>query len=373
MIMWGRSISYRFGSIIPMPLMGLENDPNTNYGWMRRISSGVLLQFLKHPDFLKDSIPTLGFYGAFEPAVQGYSCRGSVFWMGKAFLALLVPENNVFWTATENEGPWQKEFSKNKVYNKFQEASEILITDYPAIGASEIRAWCDVPVVKASEKFRGSENYNRLAYNSAFPWQADGANGEVAMNYVFKNKENKWEAARLFKFQRFENGIYYRNVSLETNNNIKLNLADIPLPNGILRVDRNVSTEPIELRLGHYSLPRLKADIKKQTRKVGGHNVQIIDNGEYQLAMVTLTGWDKMSLVDAKGLHPESDESSVINVSDAFFPNSQPKLYAILMLWKKSGEPWSDKELLPVTKIKFINSATIRVSFKSGDTKVISF
>lgn len=38
MIMWGRSISYRIGAIVPFPLMGYENDASINYGWMRRIS-----------------------------------------------------------------------------------------------------------------------------------------------------------------------------------------------------------------------------------------------------------------------------------------------------------------------------------------------
>jgi len=46
MIMYGRSISYRIGSIIPFPLMGFENDNNINYGWMRRIASGVISNFL---------------------------------------------------------------------------------------------------------------------------------------------------------------------------------------------------------------------------------------------------------------------------------------------------------------------------------------
>ena len=85
MIMWGRSISYRIGATIPFPLMGFEEDKKeVNFGWMRRISSGVMQQFLQNPEFMKDNVPTLGFYGAFEPAVQSYSCRGSVYWMGKA-------------------------------------------------------------------------------------------------------------------------------------------------------------------------------------------------------------------------------------------------------------------------------------------------
>lgn len=59
--------------------MGWLNDPSINYGWMRRIASSTLLQFLENPALMEDRVPTLGFYGAFEPAVQIYSCRGSVY------------------------------------------------------------------------------------------------------------------------------------------------------------------------------------------------------------------------------------------------------------------------------------------------------
>ncbi|MFV8390954.1 DUF2264 domain-containing protein [Flavobacterium sp. LB1P71] len=375
MIMWGRSISYRIGSIIPFPLMGYEQDKDINFGWMRRISSGVMKQFLEHPDFMKDNVPTLGFYGAFEPAVQGYSCRGSVYWMGKVFLGLMVPDNNPFWTAKENEGAWDKEFAKDTVYHKFQKSSEILITDYPNIGAAELRAWCNVPVINANEKFRGSENYNRLSYNSAFPWQADGVNGEVAMNYVFKNKKQEWEPFRLYTFKKFEDGIYYRDVVLETNSNIKFNLADIPLANGILRVDKNSSTDAIAMRLGHYALPKLDGEIKTTIAKVKGYQATIIDNGKYQLAMIPLLGWDKTEVVAAKGLNPSSDESAVIDVSVNFTPQKDTcTIYATLMLWKKSGEKWSDKELLPVNKIKYSEKEnTVRITMVNGEKKIVKY
>jgi hypothetical protein len=373
MIMWGRSISYRMGSVIPMPLMGLLNDPEINYGWMRRIASGVVLQFIQNPELLSDNVPTLGFYGAFEPAVQGYSCRGSAFWMGKVFLSLLVPKDNPFWTAKENEGPWEKDLVKTKVYNKFSPGPNTLITDYPAIGAAEIRAWCNVPVIGAGEPFRGSENYNRLSYNSAFEWQADGPNGEVAMNYVFKNKKSEWEAARLFDFKKFEDGIYYRDVVLETNKNIKMNLADITLPNGILRIDRNNSTDSISLRLGHYALPAVKGIIKKQTRKVKGHEVQIINNGVYQLAMVPVMGWDNIAAVDTKGLNPVKDQSTVINVSGALLPNKK-NIYGTLMLWKKAGETFTDQELYPIRSIvQTAQNNIVQVTFLNGEKKAVKF
>lgn len=369
MIMWGRSISYRTGAIIPFPLMGFQNDGNTNYGWMRRISSGVIKQFFTHPDFMKDKVPTLGFYGAFEPAVQVYSCRGSVYWMGKAFLALLVPDNNPFWTAKENNGDWDTKFKKDAVYNKYQGDSNILITDYPNIGASEVRAWCHEKVKNDWQKFRSTENYNRLSYNSAFPWQADGTNGEVAMNYVIKNKENNWEAFRLYTFKKFENEVYYRDVVLETDENIKFSLADIPLANGILRVDKNNSDKVVSMRLGHYALPKLDKEIRVEKRKIKGHEVTIIDNGKYQLAMVSLLGWEKSEVVNTKGLHPESNESSVINlVANAASKDKGLNTYVTLMLWKKSGEKWKDKELLPV---KSINQTDVGVSIQFNSGKII--
>jgi len=364
MIMWGRSISYRFGSVAPFPLMGLENAPETNYGWMRRIASGGLLQFLQNPDFLKDNVPTLGFYGPFEPAVQAYSCRGSAFWCGKAFLGLLIPENNPFWQATENEGAWETDLKLNTVNNKFLKASGMLITDYPNIGASEIRVW-SVP---------WDEEYNRLAYNSAFPWQADGSNGEVAMNYVMKNKQNQWVSLKNSGFFKFENGIYYRDAVFSSNKKIKLKLADMPLANGILRIDKNLSTDTVQLRLGHYALPQLKNPIKEESRKVNGFEVRIIDNGVYQLVMIPMQGWNGIQFIHAKGLHPAANESTVIDVFNNFSPQQKENTYVTLMLWKKSGEKWTNDELMPIKSIKPSKDANgLQINFKNGDVKELVF
>ncbi|MGY5354116.1 DUF2264 domain-containing protein [Wenyingzhuangia sp. IMCC45467] len=374
MIMYGRSISYRAGAVVPFPLMGFSNDENINYGWMRRIASGVIKQFFTHPDFMKDNVPTLGFYGAFEPAVQNYSCRGSVYWMGKIFFGLLVPDNSPFWTATENNGAWENELKNDEVYHKFQGESEVLITDYPNIGAAEIRAWCHEKVKDDWQKFRSTENYNRLSYNSAFPWQADGENGEVAMNYVIKNNKNKWEAFRLYTFKKFEKGIYYRDVVLETDENIKFNLADIPLANGILRVDKNNSDKPIAIRLGHYALPKLDREIITTKKKVGGNEVTIIDNGMYKLAMIPLLGWNKSEVIKAKGLHPESEESVVIDVVTTTKSQQKSNILATLMLWKKSGEKFTKKELCPVKNIvKSFDENTIEIEFKKEESKIVKF
>lgn len=368
MNMYGRSITYRIAAAVPFPLMGWLNDPSINYGWMRRIASSTLLQFLENPALMKDRVPTLGFYGAFEPAVQIYSCRGSVYWMGKAFLGLLLPADNPFWTAVENNGAWEKEFQPDKVYNKFMEGSNTLVTNYPNSGTSEIRAWCHETVAKDWQKFRSTENYNKLSYNTAFPWMADSPDGKVSMNYAVLNAKQKWEVLRLYTFKKFEDGIYYRDAELETNPEIKFRLAEIPLPNGILRVDKVSFPITTELRYGHYSLPELDSPIVTKKQKAGGYTAYCMDNGAYQIALINLQGWSEVECVQTEGLHPVSNRCSVINATAT---HSGDKVFITLQLWKKSGKPFTKKELTPVKTFKQTGD-TITIYFSDGTVKTVS-
>lgn len=367
MNMYGRSITYRIAAAVPFPLMGWLNDPSINYGWMRRIASSTLLQFLENPALMEDRVPTLGFYGAFEPAVQIYSCRGSVYWMGKAFLGLLLPADNPFWTAVENNGAWEKEFQPGKVYNKFMEGSNTLVTNYPNSGTSEIRAWCHEAVAKDWQKFRSTENYNKLSYNTAFPWMADSPDGKVSMNYAVLNAKQEWEVLRLYTFKKFEDGIYYRDAELETSPEIKFRLADIPLPNGILRVDKVSFPITTELRYGHYSLPELDSPIVTKKQKAGGYTAYCMDNGAYQTALINLQGWSEVECVQTEGLHPVSNRCSVINATAT---HSGDKVFITLQLWKKSGKPFTKKELTPVKTFKQTGD-TITIYFSDGTVKTV--
>ena len=368
MNMYGRSITYRIAAAVPFPLMGWLNDPSINYGWMRRIASSTLLQFLENPALMEDRVPTLGFYGAFEPAVQIYSCRGSVYWMGKAFLGLLLPADNPFWTAVENNGAWEKEFQPGKVYNKFMEGSNTLVTNYPNSGTSEIRAWCHEAVAKDWQKFRSTENYNKLSYNTAFPWMADSPDGKVSMNYAVLNAKQEWEVLRLYTFKKFEDGIYYRDAELETNPEIKFHLADIPLPNGILRVDKVSFPITTELRYGHYSLPELESPIVTKEQKAGGYTAYCMDNGAYQTALINLQGWSEVEFVQTEGLHPVSNKCSVINAATT---HSGDKVFITLQLWKKNGKLFTKKELTPVKSFKQTGNS-ITIYFSDGTVKTVS-
>ena len=383
MNMWGRSVCYRFASVTPLPLLEWAGIEGVNYGWLRRIASATLLQFVQHPDFLENGVPTMGFYGPFAPCVQIYSCRGSVYWMGKAFLSLLLPESSHYWSSTENEGPWKDEMKQGKVYNRFHPSTGLLVTNYPNSGCSEMRSWCHETVAGDWQKFRSSENYNKLAYNTAFPWMADGQRGEVSMNYATLNDKGQWEVLRLYDIKNFDNEVYHREAVLETNKNISYELNDITLPDGILRVDRVTLDRETEVSLGHYALAQRCDEHGRQldftTRRLAINRQRdsavVCSNGEYELSMIPLLGWSApVDIVKTEGLHPVSHQCVVPMLRQKM--SSGKHLLITLQLFSKSeaGAGLSVKQLSAVKRIKVSkDQCSVTVTLADGTTKTIVF
>lgn len=381
MNMWGRSICYRFAAVTPFPLLEYANFDDVNYGWMRQIASASLLQFMQNPDFLENGVPTMGFYGPFAPAVQIYSCRGSVYWIGKAFLGLLLPENSKYWSATENRGPWEKELKAGNVYNKLQPATGLLITNYPNCGGSEMRSWCHETVASDWQKFRSSENYNKLAYNTEFPWMADGKKGEISMNYGTLNKKGEWEVLRLYDFKNYDNEVYRREAVLETDNNVKYQLNDITLPDGILRIDKVSVPDSTDICLGHYTLANLTDKTKGEEAftstilPVGKKKVTCYGNGEYELVQIPLAGWsENTTVMYPKDLHPVSKMCLLPILKERL---AGSRIFVTLQLWKKvgkDGRSFSAKELSPVKSLNISkDQKTVTVTLYNNQKKIIKF
>lgn len=139
-----------------------------DYGLARRISSGSLLQFLTREDFLYKGVPTLGFYGQFEPLVQGYSCAESPFWLGKAFLCLHLPADHPFWTAKENNGTWDKLGEKETKVTVLN-GPALCFSNHQANGETVLRS---AKVVKAVDDVHGMWNYSKVEFNTKYPWES---------------------------------------------------------------------------------------------------------------------------------------------------------------------------------------------------------
>ena len=195
----------------------------------------------------------------------------------------------------------------------------------------------------------------------------------VSWKSNLKNKKGEWEVLRLYTFQSFKDGIYRRDAVLETDSTVKYQLADIPLPNGILRVDKVSVSEPTEICLGHYSLPRLNTNIQETSRKVDRQEVPVLSNGEYELAMIPLAGWNKVYTMYPEGLHPVSNQCGLIMTSDKL---TDSKIYVMLQLWKKNDgkNTFSKKELSPVKSIRISeDKKQVIIQLSAKETKTILF
>ncbi len=337
MQMWGRSITYRMGAAIPLALTGLLRSPDIDYGWMRRICSGAILQFLQNPHFLADDgLPNLGFYDHFEDCLQGYSCRGSVFWMAKIFLALYMPADNPFWTARETEGAWKK-MKKSTPHCVYSEKTKILVTDYAALGMEEFRN----VFTRNKGFYYGLENYNRLAYNSSLPWQTDGKQGEVAMSYVVYKEatkadgsDSKWLQINSYSGSGLNSaGWFCRKAEMENDNSVSLSLSEQLTSNGVMRVDTVSTQGPRKIRMGFYALPETGKPIVAKETTVKGKRAITIDNGQYKLTTVLTDGWEGIEVVRCHDLHPEADNSTVVNLTATV--SGQKVLKSQLMMEKK--------------------------------------
>lgn len=212
-----------------------------------------------------------------------------------------------------------------------------------------MRSWCHETAAGDWQKFRSTENYNKLAYHTDFPWMADGKQGEISMNYGIKNKNGDWEVLRLYTFRSFENGQYRRDAVLETDTTVCVQLTDIPLADGVLRVDKVSSHNPLNLRLGSYSLPQFSSQLERGQQKIRTNFVEMnnnrittsietstLDNNHYQLASVPLYGWDTTKVLQPRGLHPMTNECGLI-IHEAKAVNN--RIFITLHLWKKAVEP----------------------------------
>ena len=135
--MWARSICYRTWVSGGFPVSFMLKDKNPlDPGWARRLCSGSLLQFIGREDFFENDIPSLGFYGHREFVVQNYSCPASPFIMFLPFIALALPDDSPFWTATENEGPWDELGGRSRMSTLVNPG--LVLVNHGKTGTSEI-------------------------------------------------------------------------------------------------------------------------------------------------------------------------------------------------------------------------------------------
>jgi hypothetical protein len=396
--MWSRSICYRtwVSGAFPVSFM-LKNDPPVDAGWARRLCSGSLLQFVAREDFYFNDIPSLGFYGQKEYMVQNYSCAGSPFLMFLPFICLALPEDSPFWTSVENDGFWETLGERSQ--RVILERPGLVLVNHGKTGASEI-----IP----GKVYYDDPNYSTLVYNTHFPWEDHNPEGGTAMEYSFRSldprdvrgddvnfyltgksirndavKNKTFTISQSMLYNGTSQGVLYRQAIMRKppNNGVGyiIDLAEITVPGGVIRVDRTRLAFEYELTLGHFGLPHTNGraaqireypDKKAITASIPGRSV----------ALIAPFGWDRITHLTHSGRNAEADESAVIYAIKTRTAKNPPmELMVTVMLHKTDDSPWTDEELSLVESVevcKLMPSGSAlgaRITLNNGEKYEIDF
>lgn len=372
--MWARSIVYRLwvAGGFPVAFM-LREKPPIDPGWARRLASGALLQFTTREDFYQNDVPALGFYGHREYMLQGYSCAASPFTMFMPFLSLSLPSDSPFWTAKETDGPWEQWGDECHVYNL--DNAGMNLVNHGKTGTTEI-----VPA-KVNEE---DHNYNRLCYNSHFPWEAHDPDGGTAMEYCFRSMDPRdiasgdtlfylglaeektdqgidrstFNTPKAVLYNGYRDGVLYRQVLMKRPPNngsgYTIDLAEIALPNGVLRVDRCRLAFEHELTLGHFGVPHISDNPPAvRRRSIGAWSCVEAVGIDRSAALCTFNGWDALDTKTNRGHNAEAEVSTVVFARRRRMTKNPPmELMISLLLHKTEGSIWQETELHVVRSIE---------------------
>ena len=374
--MWARSIIYRtwISGGFPVSFM-LKGEHPLDPGFARRLCSGSILQFVTRKEFYYNNLPSLGFYGHKEYMLQNYSCPGSPLIMFLPFICLALPDDSPFWTAKENEGFWETLDEESKVC--VLERPGLILVNHGKTGTSEI-----IP----GKVYYDDHNYSKLTFNTHFPWEDHNPDGGTSMEYSFRSldprdvrgddinfyltgqtinnesdKNTKFTTAQNFLYNGVRNDIIYRQLIMRKppNNGVGyiIDLAEIIIPGGVIRVDRSRMAFEHELTLGHFGLPHIegqKANINQSEDKTKKIITASITGRK--IALITYHGWDELRSFTHNNRNAEADESTVIYAYKKRTQKNPPmELMISVMLHRMDDKEWSQEELSPIKKIELID------------------
>ena len=389
MNLWGRSCIYRFASVSAFAGNFFLKHSKAEPGLARRIASGCLLQFIDRDDFLERGVPSLGFYGDFLPCVQGYSCAESVYWLGKAFILLLLGRDHPFWTSPEKGGIWD-ELKPSAVKETVLCGPALVCSNHKANGTTLLRTG---KVVRKQGDETGNLLYGRLVFSTKYPPEAAPAEGVEAQQYVLHDLSagGIYRHANAILWHGEKGGVLYRRAFFDYSTSQSwhwtqaINLADFPVPYGIFRADKlRLYRRPVEISLGSYGFADNGTLIQRK-EKAGAKAVILkgrdATGREKQLAMTVFAGWDSLEIVRSKGTNADSENSIVIVARTARMKEYgyEPYLLCSQTLTKESHEDFTEDELFPLTKIEaedvrgYSAYGKTVLSFVNGDRVEVDF
>jgi len=180
--------------------------------------------------------------------------------------------------------------------------------------------------------------------------------GRAVANEVSKSAGYSTSQSILFNGAR--DGVLYRQLLMRKppNNGLGyiIDLAEITVPGGVIRVDRCRLAFEHELTLGHFGLPHMggrKAEV--QCTEDGTKKVLTASVPGRRVALVAYRGWDSLQSRVHRGFNAEADESTVLFAYRKRTTKNPPiELLISVMLHKTDDTAWTKDELSPLKDIR---------------------
>jgi hypothetical protein len=173
--------------------------------------------------------------------------------------------------------------------------------------------------------------------------------------------EAGFTGAQSMLFNGVRNGVLYRQLILRKppNNGVGyiIDLAEITIPGGVVRVDRCRLAFEHELTLGHYGLPHIdgKSAALRAFENGPARGIAAAIAGR-QLALIAYSGWDEIESRVHRGFNAEAEESTVLYVHrKRTAQNPAMELMITAMLHKTGDTAWTAEELNPVKNLSIVD------------------
>jgi hypothetical protein len=174
-------------------------------------------------------------------------------------------------------------------------------------------------------------------------------------------KNARFTTSQSMLFNGLRDDVLYRQAIMRKppNNGVGyiIDLAEITIPGGVIRVDRSRLAFEYELTLGHFGMPHIegrKAVIEQFEE--GGKKVITASIPGRRIALITYNGWDKLDSLVHKNRNAEADESTVIFAHKKRTAKNSPiELMITVMLHKMDDSEWTEEELSPVKEFSILD------------------
>ncbi|MFG6358562.1 MAG: DUF2264 domain-containing protein [Acetatifactor sp.] len=328
---------------------------------------------------------------------------------GKAFLCLHLPAEHPFWTARENNGTWET-LAPGQVRETCLDGPALCFTNHEKNGETVLRSG---KVVKNKGDIHGMWNYSKLCYNTKYPWESAPEQGLESQQYVLRDGESgAFSRANVTFWCGRREGVLYRrqffdyDLENECHWIQAMNLADFPVPSGILRVDKlRLHRTPIRLTLGAYGFPDNGTEVLE--RQCGytvktGVGTAYTDGGtdtalrtaravilkghdstgrEKQLAMTVYDGWESLDVRHSTGTNPDSEHSLIAcaETSRGRLYGNEPYILISQVITKESLEDFTEEELFPVARVEYADPegcggyGPVEVWLRDGSRRSVCF